>query len=263
MFRISVPILVIGMGVSLLSFFTNERIVPYANFISSKIVREIIYRQPLPEVKENVFFKDPQNRFYFARRVSMKTKQMESIVVYELTDEKYPRVILADTATFSGKLWNLRSGVIHKYDQKGYLNYEAAFSELRLNVSEDVLTFTDQKGAQDMDRKELSQMIEVMSKSGTSTHALQTELLMKYSLPLTCFVFALIGIPFSLPYPRSGRTWGMVFTIVFMFTFYVFASVFRSLGKGGLLPPLIAAFTPQFTFIVIGIVLLYREGWFR
>jgi lipopolysaccharide export system permease protein len=83
---------------------------------------------------------------------------------------------------------------------------------------------------------------------------------MRYSIPLTCFVFALVGIPFSLSSPRSGQTWGMVVTIVFMFTFYVFASVFRSLGRGGLLPPLLAAFVPQTSFLVIGFALLYLEG---
>src|SRR3989339_899446 len=91
----------------------------------------------------------------------------------------------------------------------------------------------------------------------------KTELFLKYSIPLTCFVFALIGIPFSLPSPRTGRTWGLIVTIVFMFTFYVFASVFRSLGRGGILSPLAAAFTPQLTFIVIGGILLFREGWFK
>jgi len=102
-----------------------------------------------------------------------------------------------------------------------------------------------------------------LGKGGMNTKALRTELYMKYSIPLTCFVFALIGVPFSLPNPRSGRTWGLVVTIVFMFTFSVFASVFRSLGKGGALPPLIAAFTPQLSFTILGGILLFWQGWFK
>jgi len=263
LFRIAAPILVVGMIVSLISFVTNEKIVPHANLVSTNIIRQIIYKQPLPEVKENVFFKDAHNRYYYARRVDMKTKNMESIVVYEVTDEKFPRFILAEAATFSGRIWELRNGVIHKYDEKGYLNYEANFSEMKINVSEDVLSFTEQKTPQDMDRTELIDMINVMAKGGANTNSLLTELYMKYSIPLACFVFALVGIPFSLPSPRSGRTWGMVVTIVFLFTFYVFASIFRSLGKGGVLPPAIAAFTPQISFILIGSALLFWEGNFH
>jgi lipopolysaccharide export system permease protein len=157
----------------------------------------------------------------------------------------------------------LKNGVVHKYDEKGYLNYEAAFSQMKLNVSEDVLSFTEQKGYTDMDRKELTDMIKVLGKGGMNTQAMLTELYMRYSIPLTCFVFALVGIPFSLSSPRSGQTWGVIVTIVFMFTFYVFASVFRSLGRGGLLSPAFAAFTPQLSFMIIGFAMLYYEGRFH
>jgi lipopolysaccharide export system permease protein len=261
LFRISVPIVILGIVVSLASYFTNEKIVPHANHVASNIIRQIIYKQPLPEVQKNVFFKDAHNRHYYARRVDMNNKTMENIMVYEVTDERFPRVILR--ATFQGRIWDLKNGIIHKYDEKGYLNYEAAFSDMKLNVSEDVLTFSGQKTSSEMNSNELKNMIGMLNKGGVSTHALRTELLMKYSIPATCFVFALIGIPFSLPSPRSGRTWGMVVTIVFMFTFYVFTSVFRSLGKGGILTPVVAAFTPQISFTIIGAALLFWEGQFK
>ena len=263
LFRIARPIVLIGIAVSLLSFFTNEKIVPHANLVASNIVRQIIYKQPLPTVQENLFFKDPYDRFYYAQRVDAKNKVIENIMVYELTNEDYPRVILADKAVYKGRIWQLEKGVIHKFDNNGYLNYEASFDNLELNISDDILKFSTQKTDQEMDSGELTSAIKLMEKGGSKTSALRTELLMKYSIPMTCFVFALIGIPFSLPAPRSGRTWGMVMTIVFMFTFYVFASVFRSLGRGGIVPPFLAAFTPQITFIIIGSILLYREGWYR
>jgi lipopolysaccharide export system permease protein len=262
-FRISLPILIMGVAVSVASYVTNEKIVPHADFVASNIVRQIIYKKPLPEVKENVFFKDAHDRHYYARRINLKDKTMENIMVYEVTDEKFPRVILAQQATFQGRIWELKNGIVHKYDSQGYLNYEAAFQDMKLNVSEDVLSFSSQKTSQEMNSNELKGMIAMLDKGGVSTQALRTELLLKYSIPATCFVFALIGIPFSLPSPRSGRTWGMVVTIVFMFTFYVFASVFRSLGKGGVLTPEVAAFTPQASFAAIGALLLCWEGWFK
>ncbi len=263
LFRIAAPIVVIGIVVSLLSYFTNEKIVPHANHVSSNIIRQIIYKQPLPDVKENIFFKDAYNRHYYARRVDMKNKTMENIMIYEITGDKFPRVILADQATFQGRLWELKSGIIHKYDEEGYLNYEASFEKMKLNVSDDVLSFTKQKGTQEMNTKELKTMIGMLGQGGVKTSELRTELYMKYSIPATCLVFALIGIPFSLPSPRSGRAWGMVVTIVFMFTFYVYSSVFRSLGKGGILPPAVAAFTPQISFAVLGGLLLFWEGRFK
>ncbi|OGB90173.1 hypothetical protein A2625_04240 [candidate division WOR-1 bacterium RIFCSPHIGHO2_01_FULL_53_15] len=261
--RIALPILALGLVVSLISFVTNERVVPHANRVSNNIIRQVIYKQPLPEVKDNVFFKDQQNRYYYARRVDLKTRQMENLMVYELTDEKYPRVIIAERAAFTGRIWELSNGVVHKYDEKGYLNYEAAFTGMKLNIAEDILNFTQQKDVTDMDRGELTSLITALGKGGVNTASMLTELYLRYSIPFTCFVFALVGIPFSLSGPRTGQTWGLVVTIVFMFTFYVFASVFRSLGRGGVLPPSLAAFTPQVSFALIGLALLFRESKFH
>jgi lipopolysaccharide export system permease protein len=258
--RIAGPILMVGLLVSGVSFFTNEMIVPHANFVSNNIIRQIVYKQPLPDVKENVFFKDARNRYYYASQVDDKSKTMEDIMVYEATGDRFPRVIIAQTANFIGSWWLLKDGVIHKYDDRGYLKYSATFASMKLNVSDDFLSFTEQKTPQDMNRRELQNTIKALGQGGAGTHALLTELYMKYSIPLTCFVFALVGIPFSLPSPRSGRTWGLIVTIVFMFTFYVFASVFRSLGKGGVVTPVLAAFTPQLVFIFIGFGLLFFEN---
>ncbi|MFH1389433.1 MAG: LptF/LptG family permease [Candidatus Margulisiibacteriota bacterium] len=263
LFRLARPILLVGFLVSLLAFFTNEKIVPHANFVSSQIIRQIIQQQPLPEVKDNVFFKDSQNRFYYANQVNMKNRTMSKVMVYEVQPGAFPRTILADKANFTGKIWELHQGVIHKYDQQGNLSYEAKFDRMKISVIEDLNRFSEQKTFADMDRKELQGMIDSMAKSGSNTRALLTELYLKYSIPLTCFIFALVGIPFSLSSPRSGQTWGIVVTIVFMFTFYVFASVFRSLGKGGLITPEMAAFGPQTSFMIIGFVMLYFQGRYR
>jgi len=261
--RISLPILALGIAVSLLAYITNEKIVPYTNHQASTLIRQVIYKKPLPEVKENVFFKDAYNRFYYARRIDMEKKLMTGVMVYEVADEKFPRVILADEASFSGKEWELKKGVVHKFDQEGRLNWEASFDRMNLSISEDVLDFAMQKTCAEMDSKEIKDKIVMLDRGGVRTDALRTELLLKYSIPATCFVFALVAIPFSLTTPRAGRTWGMVMTIVMIFTFYVFASVFRSLGVGGLLSPLLAAFTPQATFIMIGGILLFREACFK
>ena len=105
--------------------------------------------------------------------------------------------------------------------------------------------------------------INLLEKGGVSARSLKTDLYMKYSVPLTCLVFALIGLPLSLPGIRGSRTWGVILTIVIMFTFYVFASVFRSLGRGAIMPPLLAAWMPQMLFGTLGILLIWKEGYYR
>ncbi|MBI5701159.1 LptF/LptG family permease [Candidatus Saganbacteria bacterium] len=257
--RIAAPILIISVIISLVSFFTNEKIVPYANQKSQKIIREILLKQPLPAIQENIFFKDAYNRHFYVQKINNREKTMENVMVYELIRENLPRIVTAKSAKLEGLKLTLNSGLIHKFDNNGQLAYEASFEAMEFNLNENAFAGEGQKTTEEMNTTELEKQIDSLKKSGVSVNSLQTDLFMKYSIPATSIIFAIIGLTLSLSGMRSSRTWGMVFTIVIMFTFYVFASVFRSLGRGGAIAPFFAAFTPQIFFGILGLVLLIRE----
>lgn len=261
--RIALPIIIFSVIISAGSFLINEEFVPFATLQSDKIIREIILRQPIPEIKQDVFFKDAHNRYYYIKRMDNRTKELEGILVYELNTGQFPRVISASKAKLEGLDLVLNSGFINKLDNSGRIEYEASFDEMALNLKEDILNISAQKSSEGMNTKELSEEINSLKKSGASTNSLRTDFYMKFSVPLTCFVFALIGLPLSLPGIRTNRTWGLVLTIVIMFTFYVFASVFRSLGRGGIVDPVFAAWTPHVLFGILGLILLVKEVKFK
>lgn len=262
LFRISLPIILFSLVVSGVAFLTNEYLVPYANEVSQEIIQQIIMKKPLPQLKEKVFFKDAQERYYYVGRVDEKNNQLENIMIYEMGEGNFPRVIIAQKATFKDLVWDLNNGIVHKYDEKGHNEYEAQFEHMRVFANEDILRVADQKTTEEMSARDLKLLVTRLNKSGVATQALTVDLYMKYSVPLSSFIFALLGIPLSLPSIRSGRTWGMVMCIVVMFTFYVFASVFRSLGRGAILPPIWAAWFPQMLFGFLGLLLMWRE-WYK
>jgi len=261
--RISLPIIVFSLLVSLCSFFTNEFLAPWGNHVSEGIIRQIILKQPVTQVKENVFFKDKGNRYFYIKRADPKSAMLFDVMIYELTGDAIPRVTVAKRAKFQGDFWYLEDGVIHKYDSDGRLAYEASFQRMQITVSEEFLGYlgySEQKTTQEMSSSELVKLISMLKKGGVNTRSLLVDFYMKYSIPLTCFVFALIGIPLSLPSVRAGRAFGIVLVIFIIFFFYVFASVSRSLGYGGVIPPILAAFIPQATFMALGATLLAREA---
>ena len=258
--RIALPIIFVSIVISSFSFVTNEKVVPWANRVSEKIIRQIILKKPLPQVKENVFFKGTDNRYFYIRKMNAKKKVLEGIMIYEFLGESLPRVIVAKRAKFDGELWQLEDGVVHKYDKEGRMTYEADFSKMSIFVEENIFRYSNQKTSQEMNSVELKSFINMLGRGGVNTRSLTVDLYMKYSVPLTCFVFALIGIPLAVPPIRSGRMYGIVLCIVIVFSFYVFASVFRSLGYGGKLNPFVSAWFPQISFAVLGLILIAREA---
>jgi lipopolysaccharide export system permease protein len=260
--RISAPVILISVVVSFMSYCTNEFFVPWSNHTSENIIRQMILRQPLPEIKENVFFRDSSNRYFYVRKVDQRTNSLEDLMIYEIGQGRFPRVILAKSAKYDGKNWVLSDGVIHRYeDATGKLDYEANFSEMQILVNENITNFTDQKTTYEMNSKELSSLVSMLKKGGVDAKVLLTDLYMKVSVPAACLVFALLGIPFSLPALRSGRAFGVVFCVALIFTFYVFASVFRAFGHGGLIHPLVAAWLPNILFGLLGMALIIKDNF--
>jgi len=264
--RVALPLLVLSLTISFCSYLTNEFLVPASNAVSEDIIRQMILKKPTVEIRENVFFKDKGNRYFYVRQVDPKTATMTDIMIYELTGEDLPRVTIAKRATFNNFSWDLEDGVIHNFGKDGHLEYEASFDKMQIIVTEDFLGYlgySDDKTTQDMSSHELIKLISMLRKGGVNTRSLLVDLYMKYSIPLTCFVFALIGIPLALPSIRAGRAFGVVTCIAIVFTFYVFASISRSFGYGGIVIPAVAAFTPQATFLLLGSFLFFREALTR
>ena len=74
-------------------------------------------------------------------------------------------------------------------------------------------------------------------------------------------IFVLISVPLSLS-GKESRTFNLIFTIIIVFLYYVILSFSRSFGKNYVLPPLIAAWLPNFIFFILGVILLFwRESW--
>jgi len=263
LYRIAMPIIVFSLFVSLASFLTNEFLVPWASNVSEGIIRQIILKKPMTQVKEKVFFKDKGNRYFYIRRVNPRNSTLNDLMIYDFEGESIPRVIMAKRAKYDGDVWNLEKGVIHKYNKDGHLAYDATFDSMKIFVSEGFLGYSEQKTSSEMNSRELGKLIGMLRKGGVNTRSLLVDFYMKFSIPLTCFVFALIGIPLALPTIRSGRALGIIMSIIVVFSFYVFASVSRSFGYGGVAHPLLAAFIPQITFLVLGSLLLFREAAYR
>lgn len=258
--RIVVPLMIVGIAISFLSFLTNEFVVPHANFVSENLIRQIFLKSPTPAIKEQVFFKGHHNRYFYIQKVYAREPILEGVMIYEFDEGPYPRIITASRATYAKKVWNLEKGTIHNFLSSGMLSYAATFETLSVTVADDPIYFTEQKTSQEMNARELRELIQVQGKSGGSIQRLLTDFYLKFSVPLTCLIFAMIGIPLAVPMPRTGRAWGIVVTIGIIFTFFVVASVLRSFGYGGLLPPLIAATLGHIAFGVLGFLLIIREN---
>lgn len=263
--RIVLPIIFAGFVAFGLSYFTNEKMVPWANNISDEILRKAMIKKPSPDILENTFFKESENRFFYVKKIHKDRREMENIVIHETTDD-FPRVITAKKATYSGQLWRLVDGVVYSYDQTGLLRYQGKFQEMTIWVDQQLYNYyRTEKGPREMNTRELKQKIKTLQSSGAETSVLNVEYHLKFSLPMASFIFALIGTALVLIFIKNGRDiWGVVISVLTAllsvgFYFFVMAT-FRSLARGGYIAPFFGAWSPNLLFGVAAIAIIVYQS---
>lgn len=256
--RIMLPIIIAGFLISCLTFVTNEKVVPWTNHEFEKTFREILFRDGLPMVDENVFFAGGDDRFFYINKIDQNTNEFQRIMIYEVERNNFPRLITAETGTYQANNWFLNDGIVQELDSEGFVSYQTRFEAMQIITPEDAeLYFGNQRTTDEMNRKELKEHIERFQKSGLRVVSFVVDYHLKLALPMASFIFVLFGAPLSI-YSRGGRSFGIAVSLVVTLVFYVANSVTRSLGVNEVLPPLAAAWLTNSLFAVVGGILLMR-----
>ncbi|MFH1665381.1 MAG: LptF/LptG family permease [Candidatus Omnitrophota bacterium] len=89
---------------------------------------------------------------------------------------------------------------------------------------------------------------------------LQVDLNYKLALPFTALIVVLMGVPFSIETGRSNALLGMARGILAGILYLPVMAVSLALGKSGVLPPLVSAWSANILFAGIGIYFVNKKS---
>jgi LPS export ABC transporter permease LptG len=260
--RIFFPTLVFALGVAAASFLVNEYVTPWANRKANHLIRQSVFREAFPEVRQNVFFRGPRDRYFYVRRVDYANRTLEGVMIYELGGE-YPRLITANRATFGGGFWYLEGGVVRHLDADGFTTYEAGFRRFDIRVEADEQGFLLQQQTPDqMSAQELQDHMRQLRARGVDTQSVAVDYYFKFAAPSAALIFALLAAPLALQPSRGGRYMGVAIAIILIFVYYVIMSTSRAWGRAGALSPFLAAWMANLVFLAAGVILYLRAEGF-
>lgn len=255
---IIIPFLVIGLFLSLVSFFLNETIVPLSMSASEKIVKEKIIKAPLAFLQTNVFFKLPDGKIIIIKEIDKQKGEMNYITLIDNNTGFYPRIITASKGVAEDFKIILYNGFITDISYKGFIKSQAKFEKLiiPLDISVDKIT-EELKTPWEMKYSELKEKVNEIEKIGLKDNYLKTQLYLKFSLPLSNIILILLSLPLAVMFARKGKFIGLFLSIFLIFFYYSSFSFFVALGKNNILNPFLAAFLANFIMLFAGIILIY------
>lgn len=258
--RITAPLLVAGLGMSLVALALTE-VVPHANRLSEDALGEA----ERARTRLAFVFRGRGGRYYTIQRLTSSdaVSQIEQIRVdREGTGYPYPSYSVdAPQAKWdsAGGRWIIQDGTLRMFPEP---DRTMAFRFAELHQ----VTFTDSpvdllaksKNEDEMGYAELRAYIDALDRSGSRTGKLRTQLKMRIAYPFTCLIIVLFGAPLVNSTGRGGASLAIGIALVTTILLLGLHNVAQAIGAGGVLPPPAAAWLPNALFLAAGATLFTR-----
>jgi lipopolysaccharide export system permease protein len=256
--QVLAPLLIASMGVAVVSFVFNERIVTRATSTLNQW-KNVDYG-PLPidrGDRANVWVRDGDDLIAVDQVQGRgNAVQLGGITVYDRTGGNLVSIIRAPRGRRSGNGWliaparrfNIASG---KLAQVGAIVVAPGVRPDQFTlgtVDDESLSFTDLRAA-----------IGDLRDAGRPTKALEGTLWHKLSGPLSAVLMPLLGAVAAFGTARSGQLFvRAVIGMALGFAYFVADNFALAMGNLGAYPPFLAAWAPFLLFLLIGEAVLIR-----
>ncbi len=258
--RLLVPLLVASLFVAGLSAFVGE-MAPNATRRKLELLGELEIRSQ--NSRQNFVHRASEGWVYTIRSLNVRQRRLTDVVLErEGAGESYPTLVLQarwgmyndTTAT-----WTLSDG---RYRILSEDIGEAAFlfDSLRSRSFEETPAelLLEPKRPQEMNYAELGEYIEALERSGGDGRRLTVEQALKIAIPVTCLIITLFSAPLVVAAPRASGAIGVAVGLGTTLMFLLSVQLSQAVGAGGILPPVVAAWTPNVLFCTAGLWFLKR-----
>jgi len=155
----------------------------------------------------------------------------------------------------------LEDGTRHTADGEG--GYQMVnFDSVVIGLNADVIfpRSGPVKGDNEMTVAELQASADEYEALGLSPHSQLMALHRKFSIPVACLVFGVLGLAFGLSNRRDGKLASFVLGIVVIFAYYVILWLGQALAKGAMVTPWLAVWLPNIILGGIGAAIVIRRA---
>ena len=273
------PVLVLSAAATLATFYVMALALPAANASYRQIMFSLVINKARTAVKPRVFTSDllPGSRLLlYVKDIPSNTGLWQDVFVHDVQDVRRPAVILArsgrlviDEAQRSVSLY-LVDGVRYTFDRGDHTKDEQLdFQEHLVPLPEDAIfpQISISKGDREMTIVELVAKIRETGARGKLelNRRYRVELQKRFSIPLACLVFGLLGLGLSLGTRKEARSAAFALSVAIILVYYVLIRLGEQAGDTGMLSPVISMWAADVVLGLLAAVLLwlnYREAAF-
>jgi len=263
--KILKPMLLGAAIIAACVFLLNDRIVPTSMRMANKIRYEKLEagKRGSSQKIRNVAMYGQGNRIIFAREFDIKNESLRDVIIHT-HNEKHDVLskVSAGTMKWKNNTWLAKDVITYFIDDSGeFLGIPEIYEEQIIDLKETPMDFmNNQWQPQFMSYNQLKKYLVVfLAGSKLAKRRFSVDLQYKISFPLSCLIMMLAAAPFTLVTQRGGALMGMAKGILIALLYIPLTAIGLALGKGGTLPPIIAAWFANIILGGLGLILTLRH----
>ncbi|HZP18320.1 MAG TPA: LptF/LptG family permease, partial [Terriglobales bacterium] len=263
-YRVIVPVLLAGALISTGLFLSDQFYLPHTNKRQDALLNKIKGKPAqtyLNPYRKWIF--GQHSNIYYYRFFDSDRNQFGDLSVFQFNPASFQLVnrIHADRAHWEGKLqrWVCTQGWQRSFHDAAIQDYRT-FEVATFNaVSEPPPYFKKEvRQSLEMNYEQLRRYIHDLQQSGFEVVKLKVQLQKKIAFPVITFVMGVLAIPFALSAGKRGAMAGVATAIGIAVVYTVVSGLFEAMGNISQLPPVLAAWSPDVIFALVGGYLILK-----
>src|SRR5579863_10366415 len=266
--RIVAPLLMVGIVMSVVTYYLQENVIPYAddqltgiengviNHVSA-FNRDLTVSAPLPGGGRQVTI---------ATAYEPHSRALLHVTLIQYDNHNDPRqIVFADRAEFTADKWTLQNASVYRFNPDGTTLSEPSVPQQEVEIGEkptDLMKRMSNDDPENMSRGEIAEIVRTGQLTEAEYRKYVTTYQEKLARPFACFVFILIAIPFGLRSIRtSGSTsLGFGLSLAIVFVYYIVMTVCSFLAEAFIPLAALWSWAPNLIFTIIGLIRLRRAA---
>ena len=263
LYRIALPLLMVGVLLSGLLLILDDTYLPYANQRQDALRNQIKGRPAQTYTRPQRWIFGENDKVYNYDFFDPAQKLFGGLSVIELDPETFAmrRRVYATRARWldTEKTWVLESGWVRDFADGTVVRYDPYKVTTLAELVEPPSYFNREViQAFQMSWRDLRRYIDGLQRAGFDVSSLTVQWHKKLAYPLIAPISMMLAIPFALLVGSRGAVGGVALGVGIGIVYWAVSALLEAMGGIGQLPPLMSAWSPDLMFFFVGLYFFFK-----
>jgi lipopolysaccharide export system permease protein len=265
MYQLAQPIAAASMLAFIATAVITLFLVPQGNYATKQHLYNVSKKQASIGIREKVFIDDFKGLLIYAETIPMDGAYMSGVLISDTRLTSEPSTIIAKKAYLISDpkaltvTMRLEDGSTHTVDAalKNYRKMDFSTYDVNLDIGSALF---DEKKLKEKSSGEMTvlELQEKLQKTGLEKQyqrEVAIELNKKLSIPMSCLIFGVLGLPLGIRAHRSVKSRGISMGAIIVALYYMLQLGGEALVQTGKVSPPVGTWVPNLVFGIAGVVL--------